>query len=289
MKTNDLKPTVAAFYQGQASHPVYGTLVNIHAKLLSIEDNLFFKPDFLNWLFPWINQIDNLDAPITTYQDLEAFRRYYELRRKFNRSIQIILHFYGMELRAEAVHASENFATVASLWLTNPDSSNLLRITHLLRSMTLFGEKHLAASMLAILERIQQAFPQRISPQLLETWRQAIAEGEKQFYYLFDSPQYSYQQFWQQTIVEKTLAIKELLFNHVENAQILIDLMRNKGFHSTRINSEIETLKIYPDNSKSRIYLTQGQYDLFSTLNFQLSRDKKLHSGKEIINHLLES
>jgi hypothetical protein len=87
-----------------------------------------------------------------------------------------MLGFYGLEIQpgsAAAVHRAANFSQRAAVWL-HPGNHNHLRITRILKSLTLLGLKEEAGAFLECLEAIYADAPDKISATSLRFWRDAI-------------------------------------------------------------------------------------------------------------------
>jgi hypothetical protein len=118
----------------------------------------------------------NPGAPILGPISIEAFGTSEELRERLERSLRVMLRFYGLEdiRRGGALHIvrTGRFTRRARVWLS-PGNHNHLRLT---RIMTSLGELGLAAQARAVWECLSQIaadFPDRVTPATLEYWRAA--------------------------------------------------------------------------------------------------------------------
>jgi hypothetical protein len=110
--------------------------------------------DFIQWIFP-------LDAPsaavpgspVLAPAEIEAIRRDPALRAGMRRSLDRMLAFYGLSWDAEraAIGLSPFFAQRAGAWIS-PGNHNFLRISRILRSLVLAGERDAARALLRCLE-----------------------------------------------------------------------------------------------------------------------------------------
>jgi hypothetical protein len=96
--------------------------------------------DFIQWLFPLPEPSRfNPDAPLLTAEDLAAFRQDSALRANLRRSFERILTFLGLAETGsgEVVEGSNFESRAADVW--EYPNHNWLRITRILRSLTLLG------------------------------------------------------------------------------------------------------------------------------------------------------
>jgi hypothetical protein len=96
--------------------------------------------DFIQWLFPLPEPSQfNADAPLLSEQDIAAFHADAALRANLRRSFERILSFLGLMPTADgAVVDGPNFARrTGDIW--EEPNHNWLRISRILRSLTLLG------------------------------------------------------------------------------------------------------------------------------------------------------
>lgn len=124
--------------------------------------------DFIQWLFPLPEPSRfNPDAPLLTEEDIGAFRADKELRAKLRKSFERILTFLGLTETAGKISEGPNFRTRAKdIWVT--PNHNWLRITRILRSLTLLGLPEEAQRAYGWL---QETYRQRRFPIDAETFR----------------------------------------------------------------------------------------------------------------------
>ena len=121
----------------------------------------------------------NSAAPILRAEDSAAFAGDAELRESLRRSLRRILRFYGFDLEGTGHRASvvrrPDFDTRAENWVT-PQNHNFLRITRILRSLSLLGLADEARAFLAALEALyKEARAERIiGARTLAFWRNAV-------------------------------------------------------------------------------------------------------------------
>jgi hypothetical protein len=125
--------------------------------------------DFIQWLFPLPEPSRfNPDAPLLTAEDVAAFRGDALLRANLRKSYERILAFLGLGVGADgAVTEGPNFAARArDVWAYA--NHNWLRVTRILRSLTLLG---LGAEAKALFAWLDAAYAARRFPIPADTYR----------------------------------------------------------------------------------------------------------------------
>jgi hypothetical protein len=130
--------------------------------------------DYIQWLFPLAEKSAfNPGAPLL---DAETIRRFQEddtLRRNVERSLGLMLDFYGLSLVGNRIVRAKTFAERSRNWLT-PQNHNFLRLTRVLKSLSLLGHGPRAKQLLACLEEIQRDHPRITGTTTLAYWRDAV-------------------------------------------------------------------------------------------------------------------
>lgn len=134
--------------------------------------------DFIQWLFPLPEPSGaNAQAPLLSAADRAAFAADPALRAALRRSLDTMLAFYGLERRGlsgeVAVLRGPRFGERSSEWLDRPH--NFLRISRMLRSLSLLGCGPEARAMLACLEGVFRDHAAAIGEETLGYWRRAAA------------------------------------------------------------------------------------------------------------------
>jgi len=164
---------LAEFYSGRAPDHA-GRFLNQIQRWP--DERLESVHDFIQWLFPLPEPSPvNPLAPALDRQTVAAFAERPELRESLRGSFLRMLRFYGLKLEPgepPSVTRAANFSERAAVWL-RPGNHNHLRITRILRSLTLLGLKREAAAFLECLEAIYTEDPRRISSVSLGYWRAA--------------------------------------------------------------------------------------------------------------------
>lgn len=147
------------FYSGKGNDSEGRRLLDI----LSWDDyDLEQVHDFIQWLFPLPEASRfNTDAPLLTPEDIAAFRADEQLRANLEQSFTRILTFLGLA-RDESgkVMLGPNFASrEPDVWAS--PNHNWLRITRILRSLTLLG---LADQARVLFERLEDFYTRHRYP-----------------------------------------------------------------------------------------------------------------------------
>ncbi len=147
------------FYAGRAPDKVGRTIDDIWSWT---HLNLEVIHDYIQWLFPLDEPSRfNASAPLVTRQDIAAFRTDPALRARILKSLAVMLTFYGFSLDdgggdGPVVRRAANFETCHATWDTR-GNHNFLRITRILKSLSLFGLETHARAFLAELETLYRA------------------------------------------------------------------------------------------------------------------------------------
>jgi hypothetical protein len=146
------------------------------------DDQLEAVHDYIQWLFPLPEPSKfNAAAPILTRESMQEFRRSPELQQKLRVSFRRMMNFYGLEVRSGeqlTVTRAPNFAAKATVWLS-PGNHNHLRITRILRCLSLLGLEAEAKAFLECLAEIYKAERKKpvpaISDDTMLYWRGAAS------------------------------------------------------------------------------------------------------------------
>ena len=163
------------FYRGEGRDHRGRRLADI---LVFNEARLEATHDFIQWLFPLPEPSGaNAQAPLLSAADRAAFAADPALRAALRRSLDTMLAFYGLERRGlsgeVAVLRGPRFGERSSEWLDRPH--NFLRISRMLRSLSLLGCGPEARAMLACLEGVFRDHAAAIGEETLGYWRRAAA------------------------------------------------------------------------------------------------------------------
>jgi hypothetical protein len=161
------------FYRGRGRDAGGRTLEQI---LAWSDDDLEEVHDFIQWLFPLPEPSRfNSNAPLLTSEDVAAFKAESLLRDNLARSFKRFLAFTGLTLTAEGkVVEAANFASRQPVvWAYV--NHNWLRISRVLRSLTLLGLEDRARAFYAWLEAAYRKVRFPIPPDTFGYWTAAVA------------------------------------------------------------------------------------------------------------------
>jgi hypothetical protein len=128
---------LADFYRGRVADTEGRRLNDI---LAWPDDDLESVHDFIQWLFPLPEPSRfNAGAPLLTNEDISAFKTDPVLQANLTKSVERILTFLGLALseQGEVVEGANFAVRVPDVWAS--PNHNWLRITRILRCMTLLG------------------------------------------------------------------------------------------------------------------------------------------------------
>jgi hypothetical protein len=167
---------LVAFYRGEGRDHRGRLLSHIHQYAF---DDLERHHDYIQWLFPLPEPSGaNPDAPLLTADDIASFQSDESLRRALSRSFELMLQFYGLTLEGSeddpSVVEGPRFVARSSVWLTR-GNHNFLRISRMLRSLSLLGLPRHAGAFLKHLEKIYSAQEDTIGTITMGYWRRAVS------------------------------------------------------------------------------------------------------------------
>jgi hypothetical protein len=122
---------------------------------------LEYEHTFIQWLFPLPEMSQAVPSrPILMTADVRRFKADANLRDGLVKSLVLMLGFYGFELneggdasKTPTIQRSAKYAERAKHWVT-ANNHNHLRITRILRSLTLLGLADYAKEFFAALQRV---------------------------------------------------------------------------------------------------------------------------------------
>ena len=134
--------------------------------------------DFIQWIFP-LNESSayNSNAPILTAEEIDFFRDNKILKNRLLKSFDLILGFYGYTRNKYKentdIFKSSDCEVRINEWVT-PHNHNFLRITRILKSLSLLGLSTYAESFLNVLEELYSEKKHIIGLVTFEYWKSAI-------------------------------------------------------------------------------------------------------------------
>ena len=162
--------TLLQFYRGFGTDDRGRTIEDIWG---FTHDDLEGVHDYIQWLFPLGERSAfNPNAPLVDQETAETFRRDERLRGNVERSLRVMLEFYGLAIAGHEILRVPTFGERSRNWL-RPHNHNFLRLTRILKSLMLLGHTDRAEQLLAALEAIHRRQPAVIAEDTLRYWRQA--------------------------------------------------------------------------------------------------------------------
>lgn len=166
---------LVAFYRGDGRDHRGRSLSDIHA--FDVHE-LEIHHDYIQWLFPLPEPSGaNAEAPLLSKEDIAAFESDKSLRKALLQSLRMMMRFYGLDLWEGRpyirIARGSSFAERRHVWLT-PGNHNFLRISRMLRSLTLLGLGAYATALLKCLEDIYGKEASTIGNTTMEYWRRAV-------------------------------------------------------------------------------------------------------------------
>ncbi|HVE49280.1 MAG TPA: opioid growth factor receptor-related protein [Casimicrobiaceae bacterium] len=169
---------VLAFYYG--SHP------DDHGRFLADilrQDDTWFEVthNYVQWLFP-LDEVSRVTptAPLVDHQVVAAFRSDEVLRTHLWASFDRMLRFYGLSREGTAITKGPNWHDRKSNWFIEPTHNNL-RITRILKCLTLLHLSSAASMFLASLENLRESERDcGVGATAYSFWRSALHEKVRQ-------------------------------------------------------------------------------------------------------------
>ncbi|MCD6681007.1 MAG: hypothetical protein LT102_10195 [Burkholderiaceae bacterium] len=147
----------------------------LRSDILSADDDwLESTHDFIQWLFPLPEpSAANPGAPLADAEVREAFRTDPRLREHLRESFLRMLRFYGLMLDEDGgVRPAPNWAQ-RNAWFRH-GGHNDLRVTRILRSLTVLGLGDPARALLDALERLRASERCGVNARAFDYWRTAV-------------------------------------------------------------------------------------------------------------------
>jgi hypothetical protein len=132
--------------------------------------------DYIQVLFPLPEaSAYNSRAPILLPEDIAEFRANPKIRENLLRSFRMMLDFYGLEYQEDPplVRKASHFPQRSQVWLVY-GNHNHLRITRILKCLTVCGLSIPARAFLACLLELREQQPREIGEVTLAYWRDAV-------------------------------------------------------------------------------------------------------------------
>lgn len=139
------------------------------------DDELEFVHNYIQWLFPLPEPSQfNPDAPLLTASDMTAFKADPVLQGNLQKSFARILRFLGLQQDTPGkIQEGDNFQDrQADVW--SGPNHNWLRITRILRSLTLLGQADQARALYNFLSTVYKIKQFPISKTTFQFWTDAL-------------------------------------------------------------------------------------------------------------------
>jgi hypothetical protein len=148
------------------------------------DDQLEAVHDYIQWLFPLPEPSGfNVAAPVLNQESIQEFRTRPDLQEKLRVSFLRMINFYGLEARSGeqiTVTRAPNFAAKAAGWLS-PGNHNHLRITRILKCLSLLGLEAEAQAFFGCLSEIYEDDRNKPTPAISDEtmlyWKEAVGGG----------------------------------------------------------------------------------------------------------------
>lgn len=163
--------TLLRFYAGKGTDDRGRTIADIWAYS---HDALESVHDYIQWLFPLADaSAFNPGAPLLDDETIGRFRRDVTLRGNLERSLRVMLDFYGLAIAGQEILRVPSFGERSRNWLT-PGNHNFLRLTRILKSLSMLGLADRARQLLQALEEIERKRPGIIGERTMGFWSRAV-------------------------------------------------------------------------------------------------------------------
>ena len=125
------------------------------------DDELEYTHDYIQWLFPNVDpSMFNPDAPTLTRETIAAFSKDSSLRNQLAINFDRMARFYGFDVTHADEHSTvvpaANFNEQTANWL-HARNHNLLRITRILKCLTILGQPELARAFFNALDLLYKS------------------------------------------------------------------------------------------------------------------------------------
>jgi hypothetical protein len=163
---------VVQFYRLENVHPLKYTI----EEMWQWDDRQLEKMhNYIQWWFPLDEPSGNsLGAPILTMDEIEQFHTDKEIRVRLLKSFSIMMNYYGFAFddKTGKIGKAKDFEKHSG-WLF-PDNHNYLRITRILKSMTLLGFPEISKALLGVLEGLYKEYRVYIGPKTWKYWSDSL-------------------------------------------------------------------------------------------------------------------
>ena len=164
---------IVDFYSGKATDTSGRTLTEIHTWDYHRLENVH---DYIQWLFPLPEPSQyNPLAPVLDAEQIAKFHTDADLREQLLASFDKMLGFYGFEHNNMLIIRSNRWEERSRNWL-RAGNHNHLRLTRILKSLSLLGLKDHALALLDALNTVYAEKSSAISGTTMGYWKRALLE-----------------------------------------------------------------------------------------------------------------
>jgi len=170
--TNTKSSDLVRFYRDNAALSGGKSLSDI----LALDDGRLEEiHDYIQWLFPLQeSSMFNPWAPLVTKEDQEAFRKIPELKKRLFNAALRMFNFYGFKWQTNGDIVPQNFDQQFARW-GFPGNHNHLRITRMLKSLCLLGQRPLALAFFKALTKVYHGDGKgKITVETFNFWKAAV-------------------------------------------------------------------------------------------------------------------
>lgn len=126
--------------------------------------------NFIQWLFPLeVPSPVCPHAPLVTSEMAQAFKTEYALKENLLRATKMMLSHYGLKLSIDQILPDEDFEKKKK----NISGHNLLRVTRILKSLVLLGQRHLSHIIFVCLNNLAHESMPELQETIDKYWRSA--------------------------------------------------------------------------------------------------------------------
>ena len=162
---------IVDFYSGKATDTSGRTLRKIHTWDYHRLENVH---DYIQWLFPLPEPSQyNPLAPVLDAEQIAKFHTDADLREQLLASFDKMLGFYGFEHNNMLIIRSNRWEERSRNWL-RLGNHNHLRLTRILRSLSILGLKDYAQALFEALIAVSAENTDVISDTTLGYWKRAL-------------------------------------------------------------------------------------------------------------------
>ena len=166
-----MKSPLIQFYRGKDTNQNRQHWDDIH----HMDDfELEHNHTYIQWLFPLLERSRAVpSSPVLSDDDVVEFCSDPELKERLKVSLDLMLKFYGLQRADNMIVPSSEFAIKSKNWVRRGDH-NHLRLTRIMKSLSLLGLETDAKMLQTCLLKIAEANPQDISPSTVSYWKGAV-------------------------------------------------------------------------------------------------------------------